>query len=177
MATTVREGVPGDAAALARVFHRAARAGWASLFPPGWFEGLESEPDHFAAPLAGVAGMQVLVAAERTRPVGFVLVRPSQDDDAAASTGEVHMLFTDPSLWGAGVGTRLLDAGTAALRERGYAEATLWTAEASERARRLYERAGWRPDGALRERTVRAIRFEELRYRRPLAAGPTPSRP
>ena len=177
METAIRAGVPADAPALAAIFDRSARSGWSSLFPPEWFEGLESAPRDISLGLAGLAGMRVLVAERSGRLAGFVLVRPSADEDAAPSTGELHMLFVDPGAWGAGVGRALLQAGAAELRGLGYGEATLWTAQALERAPKLYASAGWRLDGLKRTRTVRGRTFEEARYRLALGPRPTPSPP
>jgi GNAT superfamily N-acetyltransferase len=42
------------------------------------------------------------------------------------------------------VGTALLAAATAALREAGWGEATLWVFRDNGGARRFYERHGWR---------------------------------
>ena len=62
----------------------------------------------------------------------------------------------------------LLAAGEAALRESGCTSATLWTEERNERARRVYEAAGWRPDGQVKERVWNGAPLTELRYRKAL---------
>jgi RimJ/RimL family protein N-acetyltransferase len=49
---------------------------------------------------------------------------------------------------------------------------------ANGRARRFYERAGWRPDGAEKTEEWAGARVPEVRYRRPLipaAGGPDPT--
>jgi hypothetical protein len=53
----------------------------------------------------------------------------------------------------------------AALRAAGFAEATLWTAEENRRPRSIYEVAGWRVDGTVKEKTYLGVSFNELRYR------------
>ena len=84
------------------------------------------------------------------------------------STCEIDLLYTHPRAWGRGVGRLLLDAGEAVLREGGCTEATLWTEERNERARRVYEAAGWRPDGEVEERVWNGAPLTELRYRKAL---------
>jgi ribosomal protein S18 acetylase RimI-like enzyme len=51
------------------------------------------------------------------------------------------------------------------LAERGFRTGMLWTLATNDRAKRFYERAGWRLDGA--EKTDRMDEFElnEVRYR------------
>jgi GNAT superfamily N-acetyltransferase len=79
--------------------------------------------------------------------------------------GEVKDLHVVPDAWGTGIGTALLDAAVAALREMGAADAFLWVGEENPRARRFYEREGWRPDGTSKPSSLGPI---ELRYTRSL---------
>ena len=51
------------------------------------------------------------------------------------------------------------------LRERGFAEATLWVAEDNHRPRQIYEAAGWTLDGATRDKPWRGATVRDLRYR------------
>lgn len=51
---------------------------------------------------------------------------------------------------GSGVAGRLHDEAIDDLRRRGCDEARLWVLEANARARRFYERRGWRPNGDTR---------------------------
>jgi GNAT superfamily N-acetyltransferase len=78
------------------------------------------------------------------------------DDDlrgfALAGGGWLRRLYVLPSAWGAGVGAALHDDAIAALRADGAASASLWCLAGNERARRFYERRGWRLNGD--ERTV-----------------------
>lgn len=87
------------------------------------------------------------------------------EDSDGDRAGELDMFYSDPSAWGRGIGRRLLASVMEEFRACGFTEATLWTAEDNHRPRRIYEAAGWRLDGAVRERTWRGINFRELRYR------------
>jgi RimJ/RimL family protein N-acetyltransferase len=66
---------------------------------------------------------------------GFALVTPS---------GEVLQLQVDPASWGEGVGHALHEAALVALRDLGVTTAHLDVFAENHRARRFYERHGWR---------------------------------
>lgn len=60
--------------------------------------------------------------------------------------GQIFALFTLPGQEGRGYGTRLLEAATGWLAERGHREAWLST-DPGTRADRFYAARGWRADG------------------------------
>ncbi|MDQ3858522.1 MAG: GNAT family N-acetyltransferase [Actinomycetota bacterium] len=169
MAVWIRPGRREDAPAVAAVFAEAARAGWSRLFQPVWFDALDAAPERFRRDLEGFEWAEVLVAEEEGEIVGFATIRPSADDDADEAVGELHMLYTRPAVWGRGTGRALLAEAVAALRRRGFADATLWTEARNVRPRRVYEQAGWRLEGPRPERTVAGARVVDVRYRIALA--------
>lgn len=67
---------------------------------------------------------------------------------AAVSPGWLNGLYVRPEAWGTGVAARLHDRALAAL---GPGIARLWVLEENQRARRFYERRGWREDGSTRD--------------------------
>jgi GNAT superfamily N-acetyltransferase len=157
----IRDRVTGDEEAMSRVKNAAGTLGWGHMFPPEarWPE----LPDRWFAD-----GVTVLVAEQGGELVGFAVVRASGDEDAGPVTGELDGLYTDPSVWGQGVGHALHDTAVERLAAAGFEDATLWTAEENHRPRRIYERAGWAADGTVRTRHMYGVDFVELRYRRPL---------
>jgi GNAT superfamily N-acetyltransferase len=171
----VRPGRGDDAAAIAAVFAEAARTGWADLFPPAWFEdALDVAPERFRRELEGFERAEVLVAEEDGEVVGFATVRPSADTTADERIGVLHTLYTRSAVWGRGAGRALLAAAVATLARRGFDEATLWTEVRNARPRRVYEAAGWRLDGARRERVIAGENVVDLRYR--IGLGPDAAR-
>jgi GNAT superfamily N-acetyltransferase len=132
---------------MAELFLAAARAAWG-------FTGEEALAAMRAPEFTGGE----LVAEDESGVVGFVI----------AVHCEIDLLYTHPRAWGSGAGRRLLAAGEAALRETGCAEATLWTEERNGRTRRVYEAAGWRTDGSVRERAWNGAALREMRYRKAL---------
>jgi ribosomal protein S18 acetylase RimI-like enzyme len=117
------------------------------------------DPDRTARTLVGKLGGRV---------AGFAVAGPSRDADAAGA-GEVHALYVLPELQHAGVGRALLGAAVESLAADGYRRCTLWVLDANASARRFYERAGWRPDGARHVYTKTGADLPELRYARPTA--------
>ena len=80
----------------------------------------------------------------------------------------MFLLFVHPSHAGHGVGRALLDAAHQALRVAGCREAFLYTHEENERALTVYEAAGYRRDGSVRESDFRGVHLREPRLVKPL---------
>jgi GNAT superfamily N-acetyltransferase len=151
----IRHAVPADRAAVLRVFRAAGAAAWSHILPPEVLA--DNELARFDERLA-----HMLVAEEEGEVVGF----------AVARDGELDALYTDPGVWGRGVGRALMDAALEELTRQGFDEATLWTEERNERPRRVYERYGWKLDGTVRVRDYHGTELHELRYRIPLPFVP-----
>jgi ribosomal protein S18 acetylase RimI-like enzyme len=61
-----------------------------------------------------------------------------------------------------------MSAALAELARGGYQHATLWVLDTNARARRFYDAAGFRPDGAEKTDDSRGFPVTEIRYRRSL---------
>jgi GNAT superfamily N-acetyltransferase len=147
-----------------RIFLEAGRAGWADFLPVDDLADIALSAGEWEALIAGERGASALIAQLGEAPVGFAVVRPSQDD-SDEGTGELYALYVLPSSWGTGVMRELMSAALDRMREAGFAEATLWAAELNRRARAAYESTGWRRDGATRRRKHLGEDFDEHRYR------------
>jgi GNAT superfamily N-acetyltransferase len=165
----IRRGRPEDAEALAALQVRAWQAAYSAYVEQ---EDLQARSDpgerteRWRSYLAPDHPESTTLVADRGRLEGFVTVGASRDDDADGA-GELYAIYVAPELIGTGVGRELLVAGEQALRDQGFSEATLWTFQANDPARRFYERAGWRVD----ERPHDPGRWgwaPSVRYRRPL---------
>jgi ribosomal protein S18 acetylase RimI-like enzyme len=111
--------------------------------------------------------VSVLVAEEDGALLGFVACGECRDPDAGPGTGELQTFFVAAESWRSGVGRALMAAALADLAARGYAEATVWSFAANERANAFYEAHGFTPDGAERAEEDWAD-IPEIRYRRTL---------
>lgn len=99
--------------------------------------------------------------------VGFASVGAAAVDDSD-ERGELYALNVDPSVWGTGAAVALLEAVTQVLTEVGFVDAVLWVHPDNERARRFYEKAGWRSDELERVELVLGVEVPEIRYSRSL---------
>lgn len=181
----VRAPRRGDGHAIGQVHVRAWKAAYRGLLPSVFLDGLDEddggrawegrlagEPIPTVAPLAhqvlvveSGAGAPEPSAAEgaSTDIVGVATVGPDRNRPGEA-TGELWMLNVRPDAWGTGAASRLLEAAQEALSADGYRQAVLWVVAGNNRARRFYERHGWRCDGSEKFERIGGGLVRELRY-------------
>ncbi|MFD5417069.1 GNAT family N-acetyltransferase [Streptomyces sp. NPDC127069] len=167
----VRDMDAADIEAVSAIRVRGWQAAYAGLVPRTHLDAMTVEDDAarrrewFSRP--GRTSRD-LVAAGDLGPVGWICYgRPGGSEPAG--TGEVYALYAAPELIGTGIGRALLDEAHARLRAGGFTASALWVLAGNERARRFYERAGYRPDGRTRDDAYEdGTVLTELRYRRPL---------
>jgi GNAT superfamily N-acetyltransferase len=170
----VRRATPGDAATIAEIQVRSWRAAYAGIAPSEllavldvpertirWRERL-ALPDEEA---------HVWIVERDDRAAGYAWCGPSADDDLPPGTAEVYAIYLHPDAFSTGTGRALFEHAVDDMRERGYLRAALWTLEENARARRFYEIAGWKRDGASRPGTDRAWHYTEVRYTIALTEG------
>lgn len=80
-------------------------------------------------------------------------------------TGEIYGLYLEPDRIGIGLGATLLLHALADLRARSFGEVAVWAFEENERALRLYDRNGFRRDGARRIWEQAGASATEIRLR------------
>lgn len=157
---SLRRATAADAQAIGAVYDSSVRAGWTFLGD------LVREPlftpEHWDELVAAHAPPNALLVATDAggRVVGYTAVH--------ADDGELFLLFVDPAYAGRGIGRVLLDAAHDALRAAGRSAAFLFTDERNERALTVYARAGYRPDGSIRESDFRGVPIREKRLVKPL---------
>lgn len=164
----LRPAVPADTEALARGAVEGI-ADYPAFAPPGW-TGPAYGPElaHTRAVLAD-PDYHCVVAEAGGRVVGQVTVVPAAKaaravDDPAL--GHLRNLYVDRSQWGSGLAGALMRAAVDDARTRGFAELRLFVAEGQARARRFYEREGWRAAGEPFFDPVPGLPMVE--YRRPV---------
>jgi oligopeptide/dipeptide ABC transporter ATP-binding protein len=144
----IRPAAAGDADAMAEAFVAAWREAYPGVVPDAVLAGLDH--GRTARWLAGLiderAEGETDVAVADGRVIGFVRygTRPPEPG------GYVFGLYVHPAQAGHGVGRALLGHAERRLRERGMEVVSLHVFEANERARRLYAKAGYAPDGSTR---------------------------
>jgi ribosomal protein S18 acetylase RimI-like enzyme len=180
---TVRLARPEDAEAIADAHVRGWRAAYRGLVPDSILDGLSVERraafwrDTIAAETAAVAsgtGTAAAVAAPaRTWVVehdgavrGFASTGAVRDQpDGLAGAGEVFAIYLAPEARGRGLGRVLFAHVVDDLRARAFDAIVVWVFEANADARRFYEAAGFRPDGARQPVDFGEVARSEIRYR------------
>jgi GNAT superfamily N-acetyltransferase len=133
---------------------------------------------------------RTIVAMEGEGIVGYASFGPELDVFAPwphpltaagqqSQVAELYALYVHPAWWSTGAGRALIDHVLAKISRTGYPDVMLWVLERNARARRFYERAGFRPDGA--SHVLEGLGgVVEIRYRRalggPIVAASGPKR-
>ena len=162
----MRVATPDDAEAIASVHLRSWQTAYRHVLPPAELDALPLEPrvrswaDWLANPRA--------VAFVGGEPVaGFAYARASDEEPGS---GELEALYLLPSAWGTGLGALLLRRIEDGLRDHGFSDALLWVLDDNPRARRFYEREGWRADGGERPWERLGVTVPTVRYRKLLVS-------
>ena len=107
----------------------------------------EPEANHILSIEELLAPEVTFVAAwqgERVVATGAARCLPGEKETRQRAYGEIKRMYVDPALRGQHLGSRLVAALEAAIRERGIALALLETGRDQLEAVRLYERSGYR---------------------------------
>jgi len=159
----VRAAQGADADAVARIQQETWRVAYSHVFPATGLAQDFIDAERWRRRLADPPpGWSTFVIGDPV--VGFASVGPSRDEPGI---GELYAIYVIPSAWSTGAGRALLERAEERLAED-YDEATLWVLEDNPRARRFYEAAGWRPDGARKAEPRWDVSAPEVRYRRRL---------
>jgi diamine N-acetyltransferase len=138
--TVLREAAPGEALLIADLQERASVAALAHVFPPELYSyPRQAIAERWSAALED-AQTRIVIAELEADPVGVAGVRLEWLDG----------LYVVPDRWGTGVADLLHDRALELLRELGSSRCHLWVLEENARARRFYERRGWRENGQTR---------------------------
>jgi ribosomal protein S18 acetylase RimI-like enzyme len=147
----VRTAEIDDARAIAEVHVDAWRAAYRGLLPEAVLDQFSATRERTWRELlseASQASLTLVAVDDAGRVAGFcALSTPSRDDDADEGTAEIAATYVRPNHWRAGIGTALLDAAFARLRQEGYEGVTLWVFAANDRASAFYRTFGFQPDG------------------------------
>ena len=100
---------------------------------------------------------------------------PSGDADLEPTTGQLITLYVEPGWWGTGVGRAVHDAALDRLARRGVDRVVLWVLSTNARARRFYERQGWRARRVLRVQQFGGAVVIDHRLSRAVRPGVSPA--
>ncbi|MFF4245572.1 GNAT family N-acetyltransferase [Streptomyces sp. NPDC001822] len=169
----VRDMTPADCDAVAEIRVRGWRHAYAGLVPQAHLDAMDvaRDAERRRAGLASAGGPLNLVAVAPDATVtGWACHGPCRDrQQVSPGAAELYALYVDPDRIGTGTGRALLERATARAVADGFREMTLWVLKENVRARRFYERAGFRPDGAEEAVETGGALVPEVRYVRPLS--------
>lgn len=142
----IRRARIDDAAAIAAVHVRTWQAAYEHVFGAERLAGLEPAARASLAQRAVTnEDNDVFVAEGDGRIVGFATSGSPEDD---LEHRELSAIYVLPDAWGTAAARGLMASTLEAMRGRGVPDAILWVLQDNPRARRFYEREGWREDGA-----------------------------
>ena len=167
MAISIRQATAQDAESLAALEVTSWRVAYRGLMPDTFLDGLSAAEKAMGLrrnlQKHGLSGRKrVLVARHEDEVLGFVRFGAEE----GAQIGTLYLLYVRADVWGCGVGTALMQAAMVGFVELGVREAVLWVLRDNQRARRFYERGGWRPDGQTARADYGGIDLKALCYRR-----------
>ncbi len=96
---------------------------------------------------------------------------PYREGEARTGDAELYAIYVDPGHYGDGIGHALLEESLRRCSAAGHARMFLWVLKENTGARRFYERAGFRPDGAEEPFEVDGVLVPEVRYTRRLGTA------
>ncbi|MFF9073590.1 GNAT family N-acetyltransferase [Streptomyces sp. NPDC014646] len=182
----VREMNEADIDAVSAIRVRGWQHAYAGIVPRASLDTMTVEDDAeqrrkwFAHPRRRSTDLVAVDAADV--PVGWICFGPYRGRPSAAgreetsgweeAVGEIHALYVRPDLIGHGAGRALLAETHARMspgeQGPGFPTVVLWVLEDNRRARRFYERSGYRADGGTQDDVYDDVTLTELRYRHTL---------
>jgi RimJ/RimL family protein N-acetyltransferase len=174
---SIRSATAEDAGAIAELHVEGWRWAYREHMPAALLDGLSVERratmwrDLLAAPATQA---RIWLAEREGRTIGFSATGLPQDTGAPPLTAQLTAIYLRNDAAGTGAGRELLRHATQDLCRRGFRTAVLWVLASNARARRFYEVAGWRPDGATRVVRRADVELQDVRYARDLESTVIP---
>jgi GNAT superfamily N-acetyltransferase len=136
----IRTATRGEAELLLEIQKASSVAGFGHVFPP----------DKYPFPDKAVLERWQKAVNDPAEVVVLAELDAAEVGFAAMRSEWLDALYVTPSRWGMGVGARLHDHAVTWIRDLGCKHCRLWVLEQNTRARRFYERRGWRLNGGTR---------------------------
>ena len=146
MPTTVRVATAADRAFIIGLVPRLRAFGEPPLRPGDALDRVEREALEHALSTPRSDAVLLVAELDGVGPTGVAYAETATDYFTGERHGHLAILIVDAAGEGQGVGSALLAATEGWAAGRGYRFITLNVFAANERARRVYERAGYAPD-------------------------------
>lgn len=168
----VREMRFADCERVSGIRIRGWQSAYRGLMPQSYLDALSATQDaqrrraHFSARARD--GVVNLVAEQDGEIVGWAAYGPYRDGEVRTHDAELYAIYVDPGKYGGGIGHVLLHESLRRCEAAGHGTILLWVLKGNARARRFYERAGFRADGAEEPFEVDGVAVPEVRYAKAL---------
>ncbi|WTF99029.1 GNAT family N-acetyltransferase [Streptomyces sp. NBC_00012] len=174
--THVRDMTVDDCEAVTRVRVRGWQAAYAGLVPQSCLDDMDlAVAEDAERRRASFTGGTTLVNVVAERPglgvIGWGCYGPCRENGRPLARGELYALYVAPEQIGTGAGRALMAEMLTRATADGFPDLVLWVLKENAPARRFYERAGFRPDGAEESFEADGALVPEVRYVRALG-GP-----
>jgi GNAT superfamily N-acetyltransferase len=161
---TIRAPTPGDVPRIATLVADGFDT-YRSFAPPGWTPPPVEEHERYLSVRLWDPDTWAALAERDDTLAGIVSMTPASNSRRPVADpllAHLWQLFIARDHWGSGLATRLHGRVTEAARTRGYTAMRLFTPADQTRARRFYEREGWRISAAAEDDE---IGFPVVQYR------------
>ena len=139
----IREGLPKDSRAIARIHVDTWKTTYRQLIPDALLDALrydERERSWHEVLSRSNARSAVFVADDGSEPVGFAACGPARDQHESYDA-ELYAIYVLKAYQGFGIGKRLFEACAGRITQAGYSGIRLWVLEENP-ARKFYEAVG-----------------------------------
>ncbi|MER6714493.1 GNAT family N-acetyltransferase [Streptomyces sp. NPDC006129] len=161
-----------DCDRVAEIRVRGWQHAYRGMIPQSYLDGLSvaEDAERHRTRLARADGRVVNLVAEDTRGevVGWACHGPYREGEVLTDDAELYAVYVHPDHLGQGAGQALLAESLTRCAAAGHGRLLLWVLKENARARRFYERAGFRADGAEEPFDVEGVAVPEVRYSRAL---------
>jgi GNAT superfamily N-acetyltransferase len=170
----VREMTLADCERVAEIRVGGWQTAYRGLIPQSYLatmsvtEDTERRRTHFLEGLRSDGTVVNLVAVADGEIVGWACHGPYRDGEVLTGDAELYAIYVDPDRFGAVVGRALIGESVRRCTTAGHPRMYLWVLDENPRARRFYERSGFRADGTKEPFEVDGVWVPELRYVREL---------
>ncbi len=149
-------------AEVSRVYEESWKHAYRGIIPQAY---LDAIPQGQWAKKPDADGMRTLVVTDGGHIVGTSSFCRSRFQDTA-DFGEIVSIYFLPAYMGKGYGKPLLDAAVAELSSMGFRDVFLWVLEENARARRFYEKCGFRCADIYISDEIGGGALREVQYRK-----------
>ncbi|MGW2824004.1 N-acetyltransferase family protein [Streptomyces sp. NPDC001443] len=167
----VRDMEFADCDRVSEIRVRGWRSAYRGLMPQTYLDGLSAAADAERRRTwfrQGDGQVGNLVAERGGELVGWAAHGPYRDGEVRTEDAELYAIYVHPGHYGGGVGRALLAESVRLRAAAGHPRMFLWVLKENTGARRFYERAGFRADGAEEPFEAGGTEVLEVRYARDL---------